>query len=381
MADQPETRRASRRTLLIIIVVAIVVILGAVMLSRRHKPQDAAITAPTVGVALATQQDVAQTIAVIGTVQPVVSATVRAQLSGTIFAIDVKEGQTVAKGQRLAQIDPRPYRIAIEQAQGNLARDNAQLTNARLDLGRYQRLLTENSIAQQQVDAQQATVRQLEGTITADRAALDNARLNLRYTDLVAPVAGRVGLRKADIGSYVSPSDTDGVFVVTVDHPIDVSFAVPQAQIATLMHSHGAPVSALDQATSRPIASGALLAVDNEADPTTGTVTAKARFANAGGTLFPNQFVNVSVQTGTLTNAITVPVSALRHGDQGDFLFVLGKDKIVHLRTVRLGPTLGDRVAVLSGVRAGEMVVSTGADTLDDNMKVSPHTDTDAARK
>lgn len=381
MTDQTEARRPSRRTLLIVIAVAIVLIAGAVMLSHRKKPEERASAPPRVGVARAIRQDVPETLSVIGTVQPVVSATVRAQLSGTIFAIDVKEGQTVAKGQRLAQIDPRPYRIAIEQAQGNLARDMAQLANARLDLARYQRLLAENSIARQQVDSQQATVRQLEGTVTADRAAVDNARLNLRYTDLVAPVAGRVGLRKADLGAYVSPSDSDGVFVVTVDNPIDVSFAVPQAQIGSLMRAQGAPVRALDQGSSQALAEGSLLAVDNQADPATGTVTAKARFANAGGRLFPNQFVNVSVQTGTLANAVTVPVSALRHGDKGDFLFVIGDDKLVHLRRVKIGPTLGSQAAILSGINAGETVVSTGADALDDGMKVAPQADMDATRK
>lgn len=381
MTDQPRTRRTSRRTYLIACAVAILLIVGAVMLVRHPEPTEVASTPPRVGVARAARQDVPQTLAVIGTVQPVVSATVRAQLSGTIFAIDVKEGQMVARGQRLAQIDPRPYRIAIEQAQGNLARDMAQLANARLDLARYQRLLAENSIARQQVDSQQASVRQLEGTVTADRAAADNARLNLRYTDLVAPVAGRVGLRKADIGTYVSPSDGNGVFVVTVEDPIDVSFAVPQAQIGLLMRGHGAPVRAFDQTSSQALAEGALLAIDNQADPATGTVTAKARFANAGGRLFPNQFVNVLVRTGTLANAVTVPVSALRHGDQGDFLFVVGSDKVVHLRRVQLGPALGSQVAILSGIVVGETVVSTGADALDDGMKVSPVADMDAARK
>lgn len=381
MTDQPEARRASKRTLLIAIIGAIVLIAGAVMLSHRKKPEERASVPPRVGIARALRQDVPQTLSAIGTIQPVVSATVRAQLSGTIFAIDVKEGQAVAKGQRLAQIDPRPYRIAIQQAQGNLARDMAQLANARLDLARYQRLLAENSIARQQVDSQQASVRQLEGTVTADRAAVDNARLNLRYTDLVAPVAGRVGLRKADLGAYVSPSDSDGVFVVTVDNPIDVSFAVPQAEVGSLMHAQGALVRAYDQASSLTLAEGTLLAVDNQADPATGTVTAKARFANASGQLFPNQFVNVLVQMGTLANAVTVPVSAMRHGAKGDFLFVIGSDNVVHLRRVSGGPALGNRVAILSGVYAGETVVSTGADALDDGMKVAPQADMDPEPK
>ncbi len=380
MPDQHGARTHSRRILFIALGIAIVPIAGIAALSFRQTKTETAAP-PLVGVAHATRQDVPQTIAVIGTAQPVVSATVRAQLAGTIFAIDVKEGQAVTRGQRLAQIDPRPYRIAIAQAEGNLARDTAQLANARLDLGRYQRLLRENSIARQQVDSQQATVRQLEGTVAADRAAVDNARLNLRYTDLVAPVAGRVGLRKADIGAYVSPSDTNGVFVVTVDNPIDVSFAVPQAQIATLTKAEDVPVRALDQSSPQLLAEGTLLAVDNQADPSTGTVTAKARFVNADRKLFPNQFVNIVVTIGTLPNAVTVPVSALRHGDKGDFLFVLGPDRIARLRPVRTGPSLGSRVAILSGVNAGDMVISTGADALDDGIKVSPRPEMDAAHR
>lgn len=381
MTDQSETRRSSRHRVPIVLAAAIVLIAGAAMLWLRPKAKDRPVPPPLVGIAAATRQDVPQTIAVIGTVQPIVSATVRAQLAGTIFAIDVREGQAVARGQRLAQIDPRPYRIAIEQAQGALSRDTAQLDNARIDLGRYQRLLAENSIARQQVDSQRATVRQLEGTVAADRAAVDDARLNLRYTDLVAPVAGRIGLRKADIGTYVTPSDTTGVFVVTVDSPIDVSFAVPQARIAELTGAQGVPVRALDQSSGAVLAEGSLLAVDNQADPSTGTVAAKARFANADRRLFANQFVNVSVTTGTLANAVTVPVSALRHGDKGDFLFVLGTGNIAHLRTVTTGPAVGSRIALLSGVRAGETIVSTGADTIDDGTKVTPRPDMDAARK
>ncbi|WP_103095190.1 efflux RND transporter periplasmic adaptor subunit [Novosphingobium guangzhouense] len=357
-----------------------VLALGAAYALHQPAPK-AHTTLPQVGLTRAERQNVPQTIAVVGTVQPIVSATVRAQLSGTIFSIDVREGQAVRKGQRLAQIDPRPYRIAIDQAQGTLARDRAQLQNARLDLGRYQRLLADNSVARQQVDTQLSTVRQLEGTVAADRAALESARLNLRYTDLVAPVAGRVGLRRADIGAYVSPGDADGVFVVTVDDPVDVSFAVPQDRVSALSGKGDVAVEVRAQSGSEVLARGRLLALDNQADGTTGTVTAKARFANADGRLFPNQFVNVIATTAILHGAVTVPVSAVRHGEDGDFVFTVSGDGFARLRKVRTGPSVGNRVAVLSGVRAGERVVSTGADTLDDGIRVSPQADPDARAK
>jgi multidrug efflux system membrane fusion protein len=179
-------------------------------------------------------RDVPETLDVIGTVQPTVSALVRAQLSGTIFAIDAKEGQMVRKGQRLALIDPRPYQLAIAQAQGALTRDTAQLGVARTDLARYQRLLAEQSIARQQVDTQTGTVQQLVGTVASDKAALGTAELNLRYTRISAPISGRIGLRHVDLGNYVTPGDTNGVFTIAIDDPIDVSFAVPQERIGDL---------------------------------------------------------------------------------------------------------------------------------------------------
>lgn len=323
-----------------------------------------------------------QTIDLIGTVQPTVSATVRAQLSGTIFSIDVHEGQIVRKGERLAQIDPRPYSLAIAQAEGTLARDTAQLDVAHTDLARYQRLLAEQSIARQQVDTQLGTVRQLEGTVASDRASLGTARLNLRYTEIVAPIAGRVGLRHVDLGNYVTPGDSSGVFTVTVDDPIDVSFAVPQEKIGDLGSRPPAQiaVAARRQSDGIVLATGHLLAIDNQADGSTGTITAKARFANAGGRLFPNQFVNVSATFGMLRGAIVVPVSAIRHGAQGDLLFVVGADHVAHMRPVHVGPSIGDDVAILRGVGAGDMIVSDGGDTLDDGLTVAPQIAWNAVR-
>lgn len=336
---------------------------------RRGRP------AATVGVAKVTPADMPVMLTAIGTVQPIVTATVRPQLSGTLFSIDFTEGQKVAKGQRLAQIDPRPYRLALAQAEANLARDQAQLNLARTDLQRYRTLLAQDSIARQQVDTQAATVKQYEGTVAADRAAIGTARLNLQYTSITAPVSGRVGLRQADIGNYLTPGDANGIVVITQTAPIDVSFALPQEQLPNVQRrlaaEGGLAVTAQDQAGAATLDQGRFLTFDNQVDTTTGTVKAKARFPNAAGTLFPNQFVNVSLLVDTLKGALTVPVSAVRHGSQGDFVFVLQPDRTVKLQLVRTGPADKDKVAILSGLAAGATVITEGADNLDDGSRVT----------
>lgn len=329
----------------------------------------------TVGTARAVLADMPVTLNAIGTVQPIVTATIRPQLSGTLFSIDFTEGQAVAKGQRLAQIDPRPYRLALVQAEANLARDLAQLNLARVDLNRYRTLLAQDSIARQQVDAQAATAKQLEGTVEADRAAIGTARLNLAYTAITAPVSGRVGLRQADIGNYLTPGDATGIAVITQTAPIDVSFSLPQDQLPMVRQKLGgsAPlkVTARDQAGSAVLAEGNFLTFDNQIDATTGTVKAKARFPNADGTLFPNQFVNVTLLADTLRQAVTVPVGAVRHGAQGDFVFLLQPDRTAKLQRVKTGPSDGERLVILSGVKAGQTVITEGADGLDDGSRVT----------
>ena len=330
--------------------------------------------AATVGIAKVVATDVPQSLSAIGTVQPIVSATVRPQLSGNIFTINFKEGQVVAKGQLLAQIDPRPYRLALAQAEANLTRDESQLNLARVDLRRYQTLLAQDSIARQQVDTQAATVKQQEGIVAADRAAIGTARLNLHYTSITAPVAGRIGLRQADIGNYVTPGDANGIATITQTDPIDVSFAVPQGNLPGILARRGTgaalPVTATDQAGQTVLARGSFLTFDNQIDATTGTVKAKARFGNGTGRLFPNQFVNVSLLVDTLKGAPTVPVAAVRHGTQGDFVFVLQGDHTVKMQTVKQGPANGTNVAILSGLTVGQTVITEGADNLEDGSKV-----------
>ena len=336
-----------------------------------------------VAVAKVGTADMPVLVSAIGTVTPIDVATVRAQLAGTIFALNFKEGQHVAAGQVIAQIDPRPFRLTLQTASANLARDAAQLAAAQVDLRRYQTLLSQDSIARQQVDTQAATVRQLAGTIAADRAAIGSARLNLNYSAVKSPITGTIGLRQVTVGNYVTPGDAGGIAVVTRTDPIDVAFAIPQSQLAQVRHAAGAasagsggalPVTALDQDNVNVLARGSFATFDNQIDTATGTIKAKARFANPGNVasqaLFPNQFVNVRLLVDTLRQVPVVPVSALRHGTPGDFVFVLQPDQTVKLTVVRPGPGDGTNIAVLSGLAKGATVVTEGADGLDDGSKV-----------
>ena len=382
-ADPVERSPNAWRNALIVVLVLVVVAALAWAMTRggSDQPQGGrggrggrGRVAATVGIAKVTAMDVPQSISQIGTVQPIVTATVRPQLSGNIFTINFREGQVVAKGQLLAQIDPRPYRLALAQAEANLTRDESQLNLARVDLHRYQVLLSQDSIARQQVDTQAATVKQQEGIVAADRAAIGTAKLNLHYTSITAPVAGRIGLRQVDIGNYVSPGDANGIAVITQTDPIDISFAVPQGNLPGILARRGTgaalPVTATDQGGQNVIARGKFLTFDNQIDATTGTVKAKARFPNSGGTLFPNQFVNVTLLVDTLKNAATVPVTAVRHGTQGDFVFVLQGDHTVKMQTIKQGPSSGANVAVLSGLTLGQTVITEGADNLEDGSRV-----------
>ncbi|MBS0216780.1 MAG: efflux RND transporter periplasmic adaptor subunit [Proteobacteria bacterium] len=328
----------------------------------------------TVGTAKVEKTDVPLTISAIGTVQPTVTATVRSQISGVLKAIYFKEGQLVSKGQALAQVDSGPTTQAVAQAQGTLARDAAQLAVARMDLKRYQTLLAQDSIAKQQVDTQVALVKQLEGTVQADKAAAGSAQINLGYTTLRAPVSGRVGLRQADIGNYVSPGDANGVAIVTVESPIDVEFSLPQAQIGQVREASRSgtlPAVALDQSGKNELAQGSFLTLNNVIDSTTGTLKAKARFENHDGALFPSQFVNIRLQVGTADQAIVVPVSSVRYGPNGSFVFTLQPDQTAKLVNVTVGATVGDKVVIAKGLNGGETVITEGADRIDDGSKVT----------
>ena len=373
---QPDYRK--RRWLWIILILVgpvAAALIARWFASRSSKDQQRGRPPAAVTITKVKSTNVPVSLTALGTVTPVVNATVRAQLAGTIFSVSFREGQIVSRGQVIAQIDPRPYQLALAQAEANLARDNATLNAARVDLNRYRMLLSQDSIARQQVDTQAATVGQLNGTTAADRAAIGTARLNLAYTAVKSPITGRIGLRQVDIGNYVTPGDATGIAVVTQTDPIDVTFSLPQAQLAQVQArigpgGGGLPVIAMDQATNTQIATGSLLTFDNQIDATTGTVKAKARFTNAGNRLFPNQFVNVSMLVNTLQSALVVPVSAVRHGAPGDFVFLYRPDHTVKLQVVKIGPIVGQQVAILAGVKQGDTVVTAGADGLEDGAKV-----------
>lgn len=332
--------------------------------------------ATTVGVATVGKADIPVTIEALGTVVAAGTATVRPQVSGVLKQVLYREGQTVKAGQVLAVIDPRSFEIALMQATGQRRRDEAQLENARLTLERYRTLLDQDSIARQEVDTQAALVKQLEGTVTADRAAEGNARLSLEYSRVTAPIGGRIGLRTVDVGNMVGPNDTNGVAVITQTAPIDVQFSVPQERIGDLREriDEGASlqVTALDSTRERVLDTGTFLAMDNQVDVQTGTVRAKARFANARNALFPSQFVNVRLLLRTIQDAIVVPVNALRHGGNGDFVYVLNPaQRTVALRPVTRGVGMVDKVQIASGLAAGEQVITEGADRLRDGAKVN----------
>lgn len=332
--------------------------------------------ATTVGVATAEVADIPVVLDALGTVTAAATATVRPQVSGILQKIHFSEGQLVKAGQVMATIDPRSFEMALLQASGQRQRNEAQLESARVTLKRFRTLLSQDSIARQEVDTQAALVKQLEGTVMTDRAAEGVARLNLSYTKVKAPITGRVGLRVVDMGNLVGSSDANGIAVITQLSPIDVEFAVPQDQVPALQEriASGAslPATALDRTRSQSLATGKFAALDNQVDTQTGTVRAKARFENAKQSLFPSQFVNLRLELRTIEDAVMVPVTALRHGSDGDFVYVLDPAKrTVAVRKVARGQSTVDKVQIATGLKAGEQVITEGADRLQDGARVT----------
>ena len=316
--------------------------------------------------------DIVQTA--LGTVNALRTVTVRPRVDGQLQAVSFTEGQLVAAGALLAQIDPASFQVALEQAEGQLARDAAQLNNARLDLARYQTLLAQDSIARQQVDQQAALVKQLEGTVKMDQANLDNAKLQLSYTRIVAPVAGRTGLRQVDPGNMVHQSDTNGIVVITQVDPITVLYTIPQdalPRVLERMRSGDKPqVQALDRDLKTVLATGSLLTTDNVIDVATGTVKLKAQLPNSNGKLFPNQFVNVRMVVDTHRNVIVVPTAAVQLGAQGPVVYVVKDDNTVEVRPVKTGAVEAGMTEVTSGLQAGERVITDGVDRIREGAKV-----------
>ena len=333
----------------------------------------------TVGSAAVKRATLPVTLTAMGTVVPTTTVTLTTQVSGILRDVLFTEGQMVKKGQKLAQIDPRPFEQALQQAKGQLARDQAQLDAARVTLKRYQTLWTQDSIARQDVDTQAALAKQLEGTVVADQAAVQSAQLNLGYANITSPVDGRIGLRSIDPGNYVSTGGTTGIAVITKVAPIDVSFTVPQDNIPQVMDAQKQdaqlPVQALDRSGNKALATGKFLTLDNLVDTATGTVKAKARFDNTDGALFPNQFVNTKLTLKDVSTLV-IPVTAIRTGGNGDFVYVINTDRTVKQRTVIRGMSTVEYVAITTGLKEGELVVTEGADRLKDGAAVALQGDT-----
>jgi len=312
----------------------------------------------------------------VGTVTALATVTVRSRVDGTLDQILFKEGDTAQRGQLLARIDPRAYEVALQQAKGQLARDEAQLANARVDLERYRGLLAQDSIASQQVDTQAALARQYEATVQVDRAAVANADLQLSYTRVTAPVTGRIGLRQVDAGNLVRASDTNGIVTLTQLQPISVLFSIPEAALprvqAALKAGKPLAAEAYDRDQRTKLATGTVASFDNQIDTSTGTVRLRALFRNDDGALFPNQFVNLRLVVDTLDNATLLPNSAVLRGTQGTFVYLVGADESVSVRPVKLGPSEGELTVATEGVAPGAVVVVEGTDKLRDGAKVEP---------
>ena len=328
-----------------------------------------------VAVAAAQRGSLDVTLNALGTVTPLATVTVRPQVSGQIIRFDFQEGQMVKAGDLLAEIDPRSFQAALEQARGQLARDAAALANARLDLKRQQGLAAANATSQQALDTQAALVKQDEGVVTSDQANVQAAAINLGYTRVTSPVAGRVGIRQVDVGNFVSAGQTSGIVVVTQLQPISILFTVPEDNIGAIMPRFNAgealTVQAYDRTQTTKLATGRLGAVDTQVDTTTGTVKLRALFDNSDGALFPNQFVNVRLLVQTLRNQVVIPAAAVQRGSQGTFVFVVQPDHTAAMRSITLGPQQDDRVAVVKGLNPGETVVTDGADRLHDGAEVT----------
>ena len=330
--------------------------------------------ASTVGVATAERTSIAVTLDALGTVTPLATVKVRPQVSGVLEKVLFKEGQMVRAGELLATLDARQFELALAQATGQRQRDMAQLESAKVTLARFQTLLSQDSIARQEVDSQSALVKQLEGTVMVNNAAVGVAQLNLGYTRITAPISGRVGLRTVDVGNTVNSSDANGVAVITQIMPVDVVFAVPQDRIGDVLGAGKTDmqVLAMDRTRTGTLGSGVFSSLDNQVDTTTGTVKAKARFANADSALFANQFVNIQLRIKSIDNAVVVPVAAVRLGGSGDFVFVLNPEaRTVSVRPIVRGQATGEKVVIASGLKAGEQVITEGADRLKEGSRVS----------
>jgi len=318
--------------------------------------------------------DIGINLNALGTVTSLGTVTIRSQISGYLTRIAFKEGDEVKKGDLIAEIDSRPYEAALAQAKGQLARDEALLKGAQVDLTRYQNLAAQKAVPSQQLDTQVALVAQYKGTVEADRATVRSAEVNLQFCRILSPLDGRVGLRQVDQGNYVTPGDPNGIVVITQLHPISVLFTLPednlQAVARRLRDGAVLPVTAFDRGSVNKIAEGTLQTFDSQIDQTTGTIRLRALFSNDERTLFPNQFVNIRLLLDTHKGVTTISTSGVQRGVPGTFVYLINADDTVSVRPIQLGVTDRDRVEVKSGLAPGDRIVIDGADKLREGAKI-----------
>jgi multidrug efflux system membrane fusion protein len=373
-----------RRRLVLTLILGLLVVAGVVWWTRQEgAPQKAgagrnaapmSIVPATVG-----KGDIGINLNALGTVTSLATVTIRTQISGYLMKIDFTEGQEVKKGDLIAEIDPRPYEAALAQMKGQLARDEALLKGAQVDLARYQGLAAQNAVPHQTLDTQVALVAQDQGTVEADRGMVRSAEVNLQYCRILSPLDGRVGLRLVDQGNYVTPGDTNGLTVITQLQPISVLFTVPEDNLQAISKrlQDGAvlPTTAYDRGGANKIADGSLQTFDSQIDPTTGTIKLRAQFPNESKALYPNQFVNVRLLLDTHKGVTTMPTAGVQRGVPGTFVYLVNADSTVSVRPVKLGVTDGDNVEVSSGLAPGDRIVVDGADKLRDGAKINIRTE------
>ncbi len=378
---RPPSTPVRRRRRWITPVAAIVILILAGLLGWRllggssRAPATRAGGAPqSVGIATIATGDLSVVLTGLGAVTPLATVTVVTQINGQLQQIAFTEGQMVHKGDFLAQIDPRPYQVALEQAQGTLAHDTGLLGQARADNARYQTLGKQDSISRQVVEDQVYLIKQYEGTVMTDQGLVDNAKLNLTYCHITSPIDGRVGIRLVDVGNYVQTSNTSGLFVLTQLQPISVLFTLPEddvAELQTQMAAGQLAVMAYDRSDTKLLATGTLATIDNQIDSTTGTVKLRAMFPNADNALFPQQFVNAHLLLKTVSGAVIVPQTAVQQGAPGTFVYLVKPDNTVGVQVIKTGVVQGGKLEVLDGLKAGDKVVIDGLDRLRDGARIT----------
>jgi multidrug efflux system membrane fusion protein len=339
---------------------------------------------PVVGVK-ARKGDIGVYLTGLGTVTPIYTVAVKSRVDGQLMKVNYREGDYVHQGDPLVEIDPRPFQVQLMQAEGQLAKDQAALDNAQLDLTRYQTLLTHNAVPEQQLATQKALVEQDDGAVKIDQAAIANAKLNIAYCHITAPITGRIGLRLVDPGNYVQAGSQTGLLVITQIRPISVIFTIPEDQVPAVLQKlrQGARlrVDAYSRDMSTQLATGSLTTVDNQIDPTTGTLRLRATFSNSNDALFPNQFVNARLLVQQKRGVTLVPSAVVQRNTEAAYVYLVKPDSTVTVKTVTVGTTEGGQSEIASGLMAGDVVVMTGVDKLQEGSKVRVHFENGTASK